>query len=69
MPGVPNAGVNALAARVGPDFGATRPHSDSRARAKAIMGIRMPAPLGQGRLGKTRHVADLFRGLPRLPKT
>jgi hypothetical protein len=69
IPGVPNAGINALAARVGPDFGAARPHSDSRNRAKALMGMRMPAPLGQGRIGKTRNVADLFRGLPRLPKT
>src|SRR5262252_8918528 len=62
--GVPNAGINELASRVGPDFGATRPHSDSRDRAKALMGIRPPAPLGQGRIGKTRGVADLFRRLP-----
>jgi len=66
--GVPGAGVNALAAQVGPDFGAKRPHSDSRTRAKALMGIRPPAPLGQGRIGKTRNLADLFRGLPRLPR-
>jgi len=66
--GVPNAGINELASRVGPDFGATRPHSDSRDRAKALMGIRPPAPLGQGRVGKTRTLSDLFRGLPRLPR-
>jgi len=66
---VPNAGINELASRLrGPDFGAPRPHSDSRNRAKALMGIRPPAPLGQGRIGKTRGLADLFRGLPRLPR-
>jgi hypothetical protein len=72
-PGVPGAGVNALARLLGPPTGPrgggpARPHSDARDRAKAALGIRMPAPLGQGRLGKTRNVADLFRGLPRLPK-
>src|SRR5215468_48438 len=67
--GVPNAGINELASRLrGPDFGAPRPHSGSRDRAKALMGIRPPAPLGQGRVGKTRGLADLFRGLPRLPR-
>ena len=67
--GVPNAGINELASRLrGPDFGAPRPHSGSRDRAKALMGIRPPAPLGQGRIGKTRTLADLFRGLPRLPR-
>jgi len=67
--GVPNAGINELASRLrGPDFGAPRPHSGSRDRAKALMGIRPPAPLGQGRIGKTRGLADLFRGLPRLSR-
>jgi len=73
MPGVPGAGVNALARLLGPSTGPrgggpVRPHSDARNRAKALLGIRPPAPLGQGRVGKTRNVSDLFRGLPRLPR-
>jgi hypothetical protein len=72
VPGVPGAGVNALARLLGPPTGPrgggpARPHSDARNRAKAVLGIRPPAPLGQGRVGKTRGMADLFRGLPRLP--
>jgi len=67
--GVPNAGINELASRLrGPDFGAPRPHSGSRDRAKALMGIRPPAPLGQGRIGTTRNLSDLFRRLPRFPR-
>jgi hypothetical protein len=34
----------------------------------AALGMRPPAPLGQGRVGKTRDMGDLFRRLPRLPK-
>jgi hypothetical protein len=70
VPGVPGAGVNALARLLGPPTGPlpARPHSDARNRAKAVLGIRPPAPLGQGRVGKTRGLADLFRGLPRLPR-
>jgi hypothetical protein len=30
-------------------------------------GLRPPAPAGQGRIARTRDVADLFRRLPRLP--
>ncbi len=64
-------GVNALAREVGPNYSGPRPprpHSEARTRAKTLMGIRPPAPLGQGRIGKTRGIADLFRGLPRLPR-
>src|SRR5262245_14317692 len=67
MPGVPGAGINALASRIAPSE-APRPHSDARGKAKALLGMRPPAPLGQGRVGKTRGLADLFRGLPRLPQ-
>jgi len=67
MPGVPGAGVNALASRIAPSE-APRPHSDARDKAKTVMGLRPPAPLGQGRIGKTRGLADLFRRLPRLPQ-
>lgn len=35
----------------------------------AALGLRPPAPLGQGRVGKTRDLGDLFRRLPRLPGT
>jgi hypothetical protein len=70
MPGVPGAGINALARLLGPATGPRpeRPHSDARDKAKAALGMRPPAPLGQGRIGKTRNVADLFRRLPRLPR-
>jgi hypothetical protein len=34
----------------------------------AALGMRPPAPMGQGRIGKTRDMGDLFRRLPRLPK-
>jgi hypothetical protein len=34
----------------------------------AALGMRPPAPMGQGRVGKTRDMGDLFRRLPRLPK-
>jgi hypothetical protein len=37
--------------------------------AAAMLGLRPPAPLGQGRVGKTRDMGDLFRRLPRLPGT
>jgi len=70
MPGVPGAGVNALARLLGPPTGPrgpARPHSDARDRAKTLLGVRPPAPLGQGRIGKTRNLADLFRRLPRTP--
>jgi len=69
MPGVPGHGVNALASFLTAPMGPrpARPHSDARNQAKAMMGIRPPAPLGQGRVGKTRNVSDLFRRLPRLP--
>src|SRR5262245_26688625 len=67
-PGVPGQGINALARAVGPTPKLPKPHSDARDRAKALMGIRPPAPLGQGRVGKTRNIADLFRRLPRLPR-
>jgi hypothetical protein len=40
----------------------------ARAGAQAALGMRPPAPLGQGRIGTTRDVADLFRRLPRLPR-
>jgi hypothetical protein len=36
--------------------------------AAAMLGLRPPAPLGQGRVGKTRDLGDLFRRLPRLPR-
>jgi hypothetical protein len=70
MPGAPGAGINALARLLGPATGPrpARPHSDARNQAKALLGVRPPAPLGQGRIGKTRNMADLFRGLPRLPR-
>src|SRR5215475_412629 len=67
-PGVPGQGVNALARAVGPTPKLPKPHSDARDRAKALMGIRPVAPLGQGRIGTTRNIADLFRRLPRLPR-
>src|SRR5499427_4857143 len=69
--GIPGMGVNTLAREVGPNYTVPRPerpHSDARTRAKALMGLRPPAPLGQGRSGKTRGIGDLFRGLPRLPR-
>jgi len=67
-PGVPGQGINALARAVGPTPKLPKPHSDARDRAKALMGIRPPAPMGQGRIGTTRNLADLFRRLPRLPR-
>jgi len=67
-PGVPGQGINALARAVGPTPKLPKPHSDARDRAKALMGIRPPAPMGQGRVGSTRNLADLFRRLPRLPR-
>ena len=70
IPGVPGAGINALARQLprGGSYGEKRPHSDARDTAKTLLGMRPPAPLGQGRVGKTRGLADLFRGLPRLPQ-
>jgi hypothetical protein len=38
-----------------------------RARANPLH-LRLPSPLGPGRIGKTRDVADLFRQLPRLAR-
>jgi hypothetical protein len=35
----------------------------------AALGMRPAAPLGQGRVGKTRDLSDVFRRLPRLPRT
>src|SRR5262245_50010997 len=35
----------------------------------AALGLRPPAPLGQGRVGHTRDLGDLFRRLPRMPGT
>jgi hypothetical protein len=67
-PGVPGRGVNALARQVGATPKLPKPHSDARNRAKALMGIRPPAPFGQGRIGDTRNISDLFRRLPRLPR-
>src|SRR5215475_9543867 len=67
-PGVPGQGINALARAVGPTPKLPKPHSDARDRTKALMGIRPPAPMGQGRIGTTRNLADLFRRLPRLPR-
>jgi hypothetical protein len=34
----------------------------------AALGMRPAAPLGQGRVGKTRDLSDVFRRLPRLPR-
>jgi hypothetical protein len=67
-PGVPGRGINQLARQVGGTPKLPKPHSDARNRAKALMGIRPPAPLGQGRIGDTRNLSDLFRRLPRLPR-
>lgn len=75
--GYPNLGINQLARQLAPG-GPFKPHSDVRARAggilgqragmQAALGMRPPAPLGQGRVGSTRNVSDLFRRLPRLPR-
>ena len=68
-PGAPGQGINQLARQVGGKPKLPKPHSDARDRAKALMGIRPPAPLGQGRLGATRNLSPtLFRRLPRLPR-
>lgn len=70
----PNRGINTLGRRIGPTPPQTpgtplfKPHSGARNKAKAILGIRPPAPLGQGRVGTTGNIADLFRRLPRLPR-
>jgi len=68
VPGVARHGVNELARQVGGRPKLPKPHSDARDRAKALMGIRAPSPLGPGRIGTTRNVSDLFRRLPRLPR-
>src|SRR5499426_1222822 len=68
MPGVARRGVNELARQVGGRPKLPKPHSDARDRAKSLLGIRAPAPLGQGRVGTTRNISDLFRRLPRLPR-
>jgi len=68
VPGVPGRGINALARRLGPTPKLPKPHSDARNRAKAMLGIRLPSPLGPGRIGSTRSTSDLFRRLPRLPR-
>jgi hypothetical protein len=72
MPGAPGAGINALARLLGPPTGPqggpARPHSGARDKAKTMLGMRPPAPLGQGRIGKTRNLADVFKKLPRLPQ-
>jgi len=75
--GYPNLGINQLARQMAPG-GPFKPHSDVRAKAgqalgaragmQAALGMRPPAPLGQGRIGSTRNVSDLFRRLPRLPR-
>jgi hypothetical protein len=75
--GYPNLGINQLARQMAPG-GPFKPHSGVRAKAgrvlgtragaQAALGMRPPAPLGQGRIGTTRDVADLFRRLPRLPR-
>jgi hypothetical protein len=70
----PNQGINTLGRRIGPTPprlpGAPlfKPHSGARDKAKTLLGIRPPAPLGQGRIGSSRNVSDLFRRLPRLPR-
>ena len=70
----PNRGINTLGRRIGPtpqQIPGTplfKPHSGARNKAKAMLGIRPPAPLGQGRVGTTGNIADLFRRLPRLPR-
>lgn len=75
--GYPTLGINALARQLAPG-GPFKPHSGVRAKAgqalgqragiNAALGMRPPAPLGQGRVGTTRNIADLFRRLPRLPR-
>jgi hypothetical protein len=75
--GYPNLGINQLARQLAPG-GPFKPHSDVRGKAggalgmragiNAALGMRPPAPLGQGRVGTTRNIADLFRRLPRLPR-
>lgn len=75
--GYANLGINQLARQMAPG-GPFKPHSDVRAKAgrmlgaragmQAALGMRPPAPLGQGRIGSTRNVSDLFRRLPRLPR-
>src|SRR5262252_981708 len=70
----PNQGINTLGRRIGPTPPQVpgtplfKPHSGARNKAKTLLGIRPPAPLGQGRVGTTGNVADLFRRLPRLPR-
>jgi len=70
----PNRGINTLGRRIGPTPEQVpgtplfKPHSGARNKAKAMLGLRPPAPLGQGRVGKTANIADLFRRLPRLPR-
>jgi hypothetical protein len=70
----PNQGINALARLIGPTpprapgQSKFKPHSDARDKAKTALGMRPPAPLGQGRVGMSRNVSDLFRRLPRLPR-
>jgi hypothetical protein len=70
----PNRGINTLGRQIGPTpprppgTPLFKPHSGARDKAKTLLGIRPPAPLGQGRVGSTRNVADLFRRLPRLPR-
>jgi hypothetical protein len=70
----PNRGINTMGRRIGPTPPQVpgtplfKPHSGARDKAKNLLGLRPPAPLGQGRVGKTANIADLFRRLPRLPR-
>jgi hypothetical protein len=74
MGATPNQGINTLGRRIGPTPPQVpgtplfKPHSGARNKAKALLGLRPPAPLGQGRVGTTGTVSDLFRRLPRLPR-
>jgi hypothetical protein len=69
LPGLPGGGLpGPLPGGPGP-LGPPPPPPAPGGGAPAALGMRPSAPLGQGRVGKTRDLGDLFRRLPRLPKT
>jgi hypothetical protein len=70
LPGAPPPGppMGAPPLGAGPPPAAGPPRGGGGGGLAAALGMRPPAPLGQGRVGKTRDMGDLFRRLPRLPR-
>jgi hypothetical protein len=63
----PPSPLAALAPLLAPALGPLLAGPRRRTPANPL-GLRPPAPLGQGRIGKTRDIADVLRQLPRLPR-